>query len=188
MKNLASREETSDVNVDVKGTDYSQPALNQETCSRPTPRDVSLPERHLQPLRNRLREEELHVVLDLSWNVVFNILPVRPRKYHLLHTRSVCSQDLFFDPAYGLDTTAEGNLEVDGYVRMREDAGERTSYTTSPVMATSTGTHRPVNNDTRAQTMAMPALGPSYTIRWSALVRSIRSPCRITFFCAPDGK
>jgi hypothetical protein len=39
----------------------------------------------------------------------------------------------------------------------------RNELTTSPVMATSTGTHKPVNNDTRAQTMAMPALGPSYT-------------------------
>jgi len=34
---------------------------------------------------------------------------------------------------------------------------------TSPVMAMSTGTHKPVNNDTKAQTMAIPALGPSYT-------------------------
>jgi len=33
---------------------------------------------------------------------------------------------------------------------------------TSPVMATSTGTDKPVNSDTRAQAMAIPALGPSY--------------------------
>jgi len=45
---------------------------------------------------------------------------------------------------------------------------------TSPVMAMSTGTHKPVNNDTRAQTMAIPALGPSYTDRGSASVRSTR--------------
>ena len=32
-------------------------------------------------------------------------------------------------------------------------------------MAMSTGTHKPVNNDTRAQTMAIPALGPSYSSR-----------------------
>lgn len=101
------------INIDVEGTSRSQPTLNQETSSRSTPWDVSLPERCLQPLRNCLDEEKLNVVLDLSRNVVVDIFPIRPRKDHLLHTSSVGSQDLFFDPAYGFDATAEGDLEVD---------------------------------------------------------------------------
>ena len=112
-------------NLDVKGTDCSQPTLNQESCSRSTPWDVSLPECRLQPLRNRLDEEKLHTVPDLPRNIVVDVFPVRPSKYHLLHTRSVCPQDLFFNPAYGFDAAAKGDLQVDEDVRIRGDSVER---------------------------------------------------------------
>ena len=90
----------------------SQPTLKQEIRFASTPRYIPLPERHLQPLRNILDEEELHVALDLSRNVVIDIFPVRPGKYHLLHARSVGSQDFLFDPAYRLNATAERDLEI----------------------------------------------------------------------------
>lgn len=105
------------INADVEGTGRSQPTLEQEIRLRSTPRDVPLSKRHLQPLRNRLDEEELHAVLYLARNVVIDIFAVCPGKYHLLDTRSVRSQDLFFDPAYRLDATAECDLGVNEYVR-----------------------------------------------------------------------
>lgn len=89
----------------------SQPTLEQKVCSRPTPRDVPLAKRHLQPLRNRLDKEKPHLVLDLLWDVEIDVFPVRPREYHLLHTRSVGSQDFLFDPTDGLDATAECDLD-----------------------------------------------------------------------------
>lgn len=51
-----------------------------------------------------------------------HILPVRPREYDLLHTHSMGSQDLFFDPAHRLDATAEGDLEIGADVRNIVDA------------------------------------------------------------------
>lgn len=87
----------------------SQPTLKQETCSRPTPWDVSS-KRRLQTLRNRLDEEKLHLVLDCLRNVVIDVFPVHPGKYHLLYPRSVGSQDFLLHTTDGLDATAECDL------------------------------------------------------------------------------
>lgn len=104
-----------------EGVDSSQPAFNHEIRPRSAPWDVPLPESHLQPLRNRLDEEKLHVIPDFSWNIVVHILPVRPREYNLLHTHSVRSQHLLFDPAHRFDATAEGDLGISADVRNHAD-------------------------------------------------------------------
>ena len=89
----------------------SQPTLEQETCSGSAPWEVPLPKRHLQPLRNRLDKEKLHLVPDLLRDVVVDVFPVRPREYHPFHARSVGSQYFLLDSSNGLDATAEGDLD-----------------------------------------------------------------------------
>ena len=98
------------IGFDVEGANSSQPAFNHEIRPGSAPWDVPLPERHLQPLRNRLDEEKFHVIPDFPRNIVVYILPVRPREYDLLHTHPVGSQDLLLDPAHRFDATAEGDL------------------------------------------------------------------------------
>jgi len=53
--------------------------------------------------------------------------------------------------------------------KLRTNRSELALGRTSPVIAMSLGTQAPVSSDTKAQIIAMPALGPS-------------------FFCAPAGK
>ena len=78
----------------------------------PSPAKRALAESSLKSFFHSANESELHRRAYFRRNIIFDVLPIRPREYYFSDIRAVCTKNFFFDAANGTNTPAQCDLQI----------------------------------------------------------------------------